>query len=604
MHLSGGRGRNVKSLRLAAVGAVTLVLAGPAPALERLVFTVQGNDDLEQSLRNASLVAQAEAEEVTDPAELLAAARADYGRLVGALYAEGRYGGVISIKVDGREADAISPLAQLGRIGTISITVQPGPVYRFSRADIGPLAPETTLPDGYAVGEDARSGVIRDAAGVSIDAWRAVGYAKADIASQDVVAQHGDNRIASAIGVAPGPRVTFGDLILTGELTVRPERLRAIAGFPSGEVFDPDELDSVERRLRRTQVFSSVALVESDRLGPGDTMDVEADLVAFPPRRIGFGVEISSVDGATLTGYWLHRNLLGGAERFRVDAEVSGLGGQGGTDYSLGTRFERPATFSPENTAFVEARLERLNEPDFTSDTGTVGAGILRYVNDDLELEYGLAYRFSRVDDATGRTDYSLLTAPLSATYDTREEPLDAKSGLFLDLTATPFYGLNPQTGDGTRLTYDARTYLSFGAEDRFTVAGRVQGGSIVGADLLSVPNDYRFYSGGGGTVRGQAYQSLDVTLPGGIESGGGSFVGLSGELRAGITDSIGAVAFYDYGIVGRDSFPSSDSDSHAGAGLGLRYLTPIGPIRLDVAAPVSGGGSGVEVYIGIGQAF
>lgn len=589
--------------------AATVVWAGAAGAFDDLQFRVTaGGEDLEEDLRASSLVAQAISDEVTDPAELLAAARADYGRLVGALYAEGRYGPVISIRVNGAEAADISPLTRLGRIDTIAITVDPGPVYRFDRAAIGPLAPETDLPEGYAEGEDARSGVIRDAAGVAIDAWRQVGRAKAEVGAQSVVARHPEDRIAAEIGIAPGPLVRFGDLVLTGSDAVRPERLRAIAGFPRGEIYDPDEIESVSRRLRRTQVFSAVALTEAEALRPGDRLDVEANLVAFPPRRIGFGAEFSTVDGATLSGFWLHRNLLGGAERLRIDGEVSGIGGgsggTGGTDYSFGVRFERPATFSPENTAFVVASAARLDEDDFRSDTGTLGAGITRYVNDDLEIEYGLAYTFSRVRDDTGETDYSLLTAPLKGAYDTREEPLDAKGGVFLDLGLTPFLGLNDQTGDGARLIYDARTYLSFGVDERFTVAGRLQGGSIFGADLTEVPNEWRFYSGGGGSVRGHGYQSLGVVLPGDVESGGASYVAASAEFRAGITDSIGAVAFYDYGIVGEDSFPSGDSESHAGAGLGLRYLTPIGPIRLDVAAPVSGDAEGVEVYVGIGQAF
>nr|WP_235971044.1 BamA/TamA family outer membrane protein [Palleronia pontilimi] len=335
-------------------------------------------------------------------------------------------------------------------------------------------------------------------------------------------------------------------------------------------------------------------------------MDITAQLATQRPRRIGFGAELSSVDGTTLSAYWLHRNLLGGAERFRVDGEVAGLGGAtGGIDYSLRARFQRPATFSPNNTFFIDTELSHLEEPDFTSDTAALGFGIERRVNDQITISYGLAYRYSNVRDDAGERNYSLLTAPLSATYDTREQPLDAKRGFYVDVTATPFLGLNEESGDGGRLTFDARSYLSFGAEDRFTVAARVQGGSIVGADLRDVPNDYRFYSGGGGTVRGQEYQALDIELDG-VESGGASFLGLQAELRAGLTDSIGVVAFADFGIVGRDSFPGSDSDSHSGAGLGLRYLTPIGPIRLDVATPISGPGnpSGYEIYVGIGQAF
>lgn len=589
-------------------GAMALVFCFMAPgqsaSFQTLDFSVAGGGDLQDDLRNSSLLAAAKAERVTDPQEVLAAARADYARLVGALYAEGHFGGVINILIDGVEAAQISPLTRLDRIGTVTVRVAPGPVYRFSRTQIIPLAPATELPEGFAVGAPARTPVIEDAAGVAVSAWRQTGRAKADIADQRVIAQHDADRLAVDIAVAPGPLVRFGELILRGSDAVRPERLRAIAGLPVGEIFDPDAVDLAEARLRRTQVFSSVALTEAERLGPGNTLDITAQLAAQKPRRFGFGAEISSVEGLTLSSFWLHRNLLGGAERLRIDGAISGIGGAtGGTDYSFGARFERPATFSPQNDLFIEARLERLDEEDFTSDVGTIGAGITRMVNEDVELEYGLAYRFSRVEDANGQTDYSLLTAPLKATYDTREEPLDPKAGFFVDLGIAPFLGLNDATDNGVRATFDARSYLSFGTDERFTLAGRLQGGSIGGADLEGVPNEYRFYSGGGGTVRGHDYQALGVELNG-ISSGGASYLGLSAELRAGVTERIGAVAFADFGIVGEDSFPGSDADSHSGAGLGLRYRTPIGPIRLDVAAPVSGDGNGVQVYVGIGQAF
>ena len=588
---------------------VALCFATQALAQDRLVFEVDGDAEITEDLRQSSLLVASQNEDVTDPAELLAAARADYGRLIGTLYANGRYGGVINIYVNGVEAADISPLTRLGSVDSIRVAIQPGPVYTFSQARIGPLPIPGVIPDEYAPGEPARSGVIRDAASASVEAWRQAGHAKADIGSQRVVAQHEQDTLASDIGVAPGPLVRFGEISFSGSDAVRPERLRAIAGFPRGQVFDPDELDDVTRRLRRTQVFSTVALTEAETLGPGNTLDVDAQLAAFPPRRIGFGAELSSINGVTLSSYWIHRNLFGGAERLRIEGDVSGLGGtNGGTDYSFATRFERPATFAPENTFFAEFGVSRLNEEDYISDTGSLTFGIQRYVNNEIEIEYGLGYRFSSVEDETGTTDYSMFIAPLSATYDSREEPLNAKDGYYVDLSLTPFLGTNDETGSGARLTYDARTYLSFGAEDRFTLAGRLQGGSIFGAEVTEVPNEYRFYSGGGGTVRGHGYQSLGIVLPGGVDSGGASYVAVSAEARFGITERIGGVAFYDFGAVGPDTFPNGDN-THAGAGIGIRYNTPIGPIRLDVATPVSATGSadddsGVEIYVGIGQAF
>ncbi|RVV98256.1 outer membrane protein assembly factor [Mesobaculum littorinae] len=579
-----------------------LLTTTAAPAIEIDFDTPAASDDLRDDLADASLLIGARDEGVDDPQELLAAARADYARLVGALYAEGRFGGTVNILVDGREASEIPPLGGLDRIDRIVVRIDPGPVYDFSRAEVDPLAPETELPEGFALGEPARTPLIESAASAGVEGWRGQGRAKADIGDEQIVADHDADTLAARIVIAPGPVVRFGDLRPQGYTRMRPDRIVEIAGLPTGEVFDPDELERAASRLRRTQVFRSVALVEDEQLAPGNVMGIEAQLDEEAPRRFGFGAELSSIDGLTLSAFWLHRNLFGGAERLRVDGELAQLGLEGGEDYSFATRFERPATFGADTDLYVLGEIERLNEDDFTSNTGTIGAGLTRIVTEDLSVEAGIAYRFSRVEDEAGERDYSLLTFPLGATLDKRDDTLNPANGYYVDADLTPFLGYQ-SADNGGRLTFDARGYRGFGEENRFIFAGRLQGGSILGADLEGVPNDYRFYSGGGGTVRGQDYQSLGVTLPSGVESGGASYLAVSTEARVGVTDNIGVVGFVDWGSVSEDSVPGS-GDSHSGAGLGVRYYTPIGPIRLDAAVPVSGGGSGVSLYVGIGQAF
>ena len=130
--------------------------------------------------------------------------------------------------------------------------------------------------------------------------------------------------------------------------------------------------------------------------------------------------------------------------------------------------------------------------------------------------------------------------------------------------------------------------------------------GSVYGPQLSQAPADYLFYSGGGGTVRGQPYQSLGVSLGGGNVVGGRSFLGLSAEARLKMTDKIGIVGFVDAGYIGAEQFYDGSGQVHSGAGLGLRYATGIGPIRLDVGVPTSGPATGenFQVYIGIGQSF
>ena len=149
----------------------------------------------------------------------------------------------------------------------------------------------------------------------------------------------------------------------------------------------------------------------------------------------------------------------------------------------------------------------------------------------------------------------------------------------------------------------DGRTYLA--VTDSIVLAGRAQVGSVLGSSLTGTTPDLLFFSGGADTVRGQPYESLGIPV-GTDTAGGKSFLGLSAEVRTRVTSAITLVGFYDYGMVGPDSFVTADDESQSGAGLGLRYgLSGIGAIRVDVAYPVHGDTSdGLQFYIGIGQAF
>jgi translocation and assembly module TamA len=140
-------------------------------------------------------------------------------------------------------------------------------------------------------------------------------------------------------------------------------------------------------------------------------------------------------------------------------------------------------------------------------------------------------------------------------------------------------------------------------------VAARVQAGAILGSKLLETPRDDLFFSGGGGTVRGQPYRSLGIAVTRGFGPefliGGKYFLAGSLELRTKVTDKIGVVGFVDWGSIGLEGFTGQFAESHAGAGLGLRYDTGLGPIRFDIAAPISGAtGDGVQIYVGLGQSF
>nr|WP_245749339.1 autotransporter assembly complex family protein [Gemmobacter aquatilis] len=593
-------------------GAACLAIgafAAPSDALDKLEFRIVGGEtELRGALRDASLVSAAKREGRTAPEDILSAARAEYGRIVNTLYALGYYAPVVHVLVDGREAATIPPLDTPTRIDRVEVTIDTGPAFKFSEATVAPIPRDTHLPDQFAPGKRARSDLIKEAVQDGVDGWRDIGHAKADVAAQDIIADHRSNQLAARIALDPGPRLRFGTLTVEGQDRMRPERIIEIAGLPEGDIYDPEDLRRSADRLRRSGVFRSVTLAEAETITPPDLLDINATVVEELPRRYSLGAEVASFEGLDLTGYWLHRNLLGGGERLKVEGEITNIGAQNsGTDYSLGVTLERPATFTPDTTLGFSTEVVHLDEADYTSDGFSLGTNITQYMSDRLTLSVGLEYAYADVQDGSGSYNYRHLALPLGATWDNRDNKLDARKGTYLDAELRPFLGFGT-TDSGLRVKADGRGYVTYGETRPVTLAARGQLGAVFGSSLLGTPRDYLFYSGGGGTVRGQPYQSLGIPVSKGLYSeqiGGMAFAALSTELRARVTPKIGIVAFADAGYVSAIDFGDETGDWHAGAGLGLRYDTGFGPIRFDVATPVAGDtGDGVQIYIGIGQAF
>ncbi|MCT8160711.1 autotransporter assembly complex protein TamA [Pseudoruegeria sp. SHC-113] len=582
-----------------------------ALALSEVVVRTSGNNEsLTETLRNASLSVASLAGDTSNSQDVVTSARADYGRILGALYGEGYYAGVISIKVDGREAADIPPFSPPSQVSRIVIDVEQGPQFKFSRAEVAPLAKGTDLPSGFAKGEIARSGVISTAANTGIRGWRNRGHAKAELKNQSVRADNRDATLDTQIEIAPGPRLTFGALTLDNRGKVRDKRVLQIAGYPEGEVYSPDEINEVTKRLRRTGTFSTANLTEAEEIGPNDTLPMLLTVDDQLPRRIGFGAEISTTEGLGATAYWLHRNLFGGAETFEIRGEIANIGGlevaTGGVDYFLGTRLTRPAIYGPDTNGNIFASIEQNDDPGYFERKALAGVSATRIFSDDLEAELGLGFRYSQYDDDFGEREFTHFVLPASVTWDKRDSELEPTRDFYLQAEAEPFIGVGGDSATGAQLFGDLRGYLGFGEDRNFVLAGRFQIGSVVGSDLAETPPDYLFFSGGAGTVRGHTYQSLQLELPGGIETGGKSFLGFSLEARSYVTESIGLVGFYDVGFIGPESYINEDYVYHSGVGVGVRYKSPIGPLRVDVGYPLEGEDEtgDIKIYIGIGQAF
>ena len=559
---------------------------------------------LQDELRGASALVVANRTGQVSPEEVFAAALSDYRTLVQVLYDAGHFGPIVRIRLDGREVAEIPLENPPRKVSQIRVFVDPGPIFRFGKAEIEPLAQGTRLPEGFAVGAPAGTGIIRDAAIAGRDGWRNLGYAKARLGSQRIIARHTSAELDAHLELVPGRKLRFGALRVTGNTRVKENAIRRIAGFPTGRTFSPQDVQTVSARLRRTGAFSSVLIAENETANSDGTLDFTAQVDEQPPRRITFGAELESRSGMTLSASWLHRNLFGNAERFRIDGQLRNIGGEQDIDGRVAVRLDNPARLGPDNNLFYTGSIERLEREHYTIRRSSLGIGIRRQNTEDLFIEAGLELSKSLTNDTFGDRQFALFSVPMRAQLDRRDSEFDATRGHFIGLQVTPFLGLNG-SASGVAAHLDGRVYRSLSEDGRIVAAARLQIGSVLGSRLADTSPEHLFFSGGAGTVRGQPFQSLGIPVGTNI-AGGRSIVSASAELRARVTTALSLVGFFDIGAVDDNSFVSGDSRQHSGAGIGVRYdLGAFGPVRLDLAYPVDGATSdGLQFYVGIGQAF
>lgn len=572
--------------------------------------------DVANAIRNASALLADQTAPASGAAGLLAKARSDYRRILGALYNQGYYGGAISILVGGKEAANLPVDTDLPDPVAVVLRVDAGPLFRFGDVSIVHRAPladndgdrvEAPEVAGFGAGLVARATVVARAEQLAVEAWRQQGHAEATVVDRQVVADHATDTVDVTITVAPGRHATVGQIGVSGTSRMDPAFVAQQTGLNPGDDYDPDDIARAEKRLARLDVFRAMRIEAAGAIGNDGVLPFNVIVEEQAERRFGVGATYSTIDGLGLEGFHLWRNLFGRAERLRLDAKVAGINWPIATeefDYAFGGTFTKPGFLNPDNDLVASISAERSVLPAYTETSASARVGLTQYLFDQLTLDGAAFYERSLFEDDFGTRNFSLAGLTGGLIWDARDNPSDATEGFYVNVTAEPFYEFyygNP----AFRTTAEVRGYLNLMGDKQLVLAGRAKVGALVGPDIDEIPPDRLFFAGGGGSVRGYGFKSIGVDGPGDTVTGGKYLVEGSLEARYKVTNDIGVVAFVDGGYVAADSFPGLDQ-LRIGVGAGVRYYTGLGPLRLDVALPLNKrpGDPDYALYVGIGQAF
>ena len=561
---------------------------------------------LERSLRQASELVNRQKSPASGMVGLLARARQDLGRLTAVLYENARYAGEVSITVDGKPLAKADPFATTRtRPVPVTVTVKAGAEFVFGRVSATPLPAGLTLDAlGLIPGAPARSSVVVDAEAKLVDAWLEQGHPLAVAAPRDTIADHRTDTLDVSLAVNPGPLANFGRVTVSGTEAVDPNLVLRRAGIDGG-LYSSKAVKRATKRLRDLGVFASVEVTPADKLDADGTIPVVITVSERKPRVIGASVTYSNTEGLGSEVYWQHRNLFGGGEQLRLSASIARLlDGAFDPDFRLAGTFRKPAIFDPMTDFTLRVAGYRETTDAYRVTALESEVGLEHSFSDTLSGSLGLEVARSQTVEPTVTENHLLTTLTGKLDWDARDNKLDPTTGHRALFSAAPAYDFAENTPYAT-FSADVSGYWPFGDADRFVLAGRAAASILTVDDVTGVAADRRLYSGGAGSVRGYAYQNIGPRNAAGTIVGGRSSILFSGELRYRMTDTIGLVAFVDAGSAYASVVPRLDG-LKVGVGAGLRYLTPVGPIRLDVAVPLQRGKGdpAVGVYVGLGQAF
>ena len=524
----------------------------------------------------------------------------DLGRLADAAHSLGYWDAQFSYEID----TEVEPIK-------VTVRADPGPLYHINSVKVlGPngeplsIQAEPKLP--LRPGNPARTAPVVATETTLLAALGDSGYPFANVADRRVEIDRAAHTMDVTYTLDPGLPERFGPVAITGLERLNPAYVEGRIRWQPGAIYNASKVEETRRALIESGLFSTVQITPTpDPDHPGEVR-VTVEATERVRRTIGVGLAYNTSQGFGARAFWENRNLFGNAENLRLSAEV------GQQLDAFRANFRRPDFLTVDQDFLATAEVANDTPVAYNSRRTIATAGIERRVDHWLtgglsfEVEQANVTQLASVTPMTGTQHYQLAGLPAYVKLDESNDLLNPTAGYRAQLNVTPAH-----TFSGSHLTFatnlvSASSYWALDSEERTILAGRLALASLDGVSLSQLPSDQRVYAGGGGSVRPYGYLMAGPLASNNIPIGGRSSLVLNLESRIKITETIGVVPFLDAGSYYESPLPQLSRTPLYGIGVGLRYYTAFGPLRLDLATPLHkrSGDSPVQVYISLGQAF
>ncbi len=634
---------------IASCAAGALWLAGVAHAADpqtyKVDFVPTGNGAMDDTLRATSELVSLRSSAPVSPFGLIARARGEIERLKTVLESYGYYQSAVMIQIDGAAlssgelADQLNALPK-GKEAHVAISFDLGPLYHVRNVTIDGAIPDTaagafTLKEGdVAVANDVLASGSR-----LLTALQEHGYAFARVDPPVAYEDQSQPLLDVTFHVDAGPRVNIGEIHFEGLKRIHEKLVRRRLTLKSGQLYSSSAIEAARKDLLGIAPLGSVTVRLGTAVDSTGGVPVTFDFKERPRHAVALNSAYSTDLGGSGGITWTDRNVFGNAEQLAIAASVINLGGSAatGAGYDTSAKFTIPDFKRRDQSLQLAVGAIKQSLTAYDQKAVTAGVTLSRKLSSVWGASVGVTGAKEQilqqgqvgVMEQLVTYDYTLVALPMTLNYDSTHlaSPLDDPThGMRDSLSVTPTRSLGHPDASFIITQIKLASYfdlhsLGIGQPGRSVLAVRALAGVAQGAGEFSLPPDQRFYAGGSGTIRGYQYQAvgpqfpITPQFPTQTPKGGTAIAAGSLEWRQRFGTSWGGAVFVDAGQVtgGQQtggaagaSLPSF-SQFRIGVGAGVRYYTPIGPLRVDIAVPTHSTGidePSFEVYIGLGQAF
>jgi translocation and assembly module TamA len=571
-----------------------------------------GNSALDGALHDSSRLISLRESAPVGGFALVERARQDVGRFETALHSYGYYKAQVTVTIDGHpltdptlpatieQAPAKPPMP-------VEASFDLGPQFHLGKITIqGAVPPDARAAIGLKQGDPAMAADVLAARDKLLHALQENSYPLAKVDLPPATLRLNRNELDVTLKVDTGPQADIGPITITGLKDTNESFVRKRLLVHPGEKFSPSAIEKARADLASIGVFSVVRVQEPDHLDPNGTLPLTFDVTERPLHAVDLGIAYSTDLGVNFSAGWHDRNLFGNAEQLNLTAAMQ-LGGNALTKpgYQFGAQFIKPDFLARDQSLEIDLNAVKQSLQAYDQRALMEKIAINRRLSQHWTGTIGIAAVQEDITQQGVTRRYNLIGLPVGVRYDSTNSIFDPTQGARAAITVTPTAAVGVNSANFVIMQASGSTYFDFGTQGRSVLALRGMVGKVSGANVFDLPPDQRFYAGGSATVRGYRYQSLGPQFPDHDPTGGTAMSAGTIEFRQRIIGNFGAVAFVDAGQVTSNGAPFT-SNWRVGTGVGARYYTPIGPIRLDVAVPLNKepGGDSFELYIGIGQAF